>query len=436
MPLHLPWSRARSAGSPALGADSWGRASAAALLAVALGMASALWLCSHPPLQDLPQHLAAARVLFDRAHPGFHFEQFFEVDWWRSQYLGTYVLLGGLFHALRPLVDEPLLAATRGLLALLALAWPLSAELAYRRLGRRTGLGAFALVFFFNVHLILGFLNFVLGIVACMLALACLASARAAARAGRPSRAALSGWGACALTCFYLHIVPFALLGGVLLWTASIELLGPTLSRRLRAPAAPSAPTCEGYAGPYVAFVPALAAASVWLFTPAGISTREAARGAGQRGLAAYSSFEHNVAELERWLMDAFTSRWDTRWAALALAVLGLWLMVEVGCALGARWRAPRSATPAPEPAPRPCLLAPAADALDRPLLWALRAFVPASLLLYFSLPSAYDWIWPINARFPLLGALALPLWLPVPQARAEGGLRLCRAVAVSALLV
>lgn len=400
----------------------------AALLVAAALMGSAFWLSSRPPLQDLPQHLAAVRVLFDRAHPGFRFDELFEVDWWRSQYLGTYVLLGSAFRALRGLVDEPLLPATRLLLALLALAWPLSAELVYRQLGRRAGLGAFALVFFFNVHLILGFLNFALGIVACLLALACLAKARAAARTSQPARRALLGWGAAAVACFYLHVVPFALLAGTLLWTFAIEV-APALWRRARGRAARPA-----LVGPYLAFTPALAAASAWLFTPAGVSTREAARGAGARGRAVYPSFEANRAELERWLMDAFASPWDTRWARIALGVLGSWLLVELGFRAWARWRA-RVAARAAEALVSEAPSRQADPALDRTLLWALRALPPASLLLYFSLPSSYDWIWPINARFPLLGVLALPSWLPVPRGAAPLGLRLVRGAALCALL-
>jgi hypothetical protein len=441
MPFPLFRSRAHAPRSPSfapyLGADAGVLASLAvlALLAVAGLTSSAFWLSSRPPLQDLPQHLAAVRVLFDRAHAGFRFEQFFDIDWWRSQYLGTYVLLGGMFRLLGALADAPLSTSARWLLALLAIAWPLSAELAYRQLARRAGLGAFALVLFFNVHLILGFLNFVLGIVVCWLALAALARARAAARAGRSPKLALLGWGLGALASFYLHVVPFALLGGILLWTLAIEGV-PSLWRRVRG----RSPIARGVgAGPWLAFAPALLAAGAWLFTPAGVSTREAASGAGSRGRAVYPSFEANRADLERWLMDAFASPWDTRWAELAFAVLGAWLAIELVTGL---WRRHRTrvvpspvASGTPAPLAAPAAGAPGDVALDPTLLWGLRAFVPASIILYFVLPSSYDWIWPINARFPLLGALALPFWLPTPRGRAPLGLRAVRAAALCALL-
>ena len=113
--------------------------SVAGLALVTLAVCAAFCVTWRPPLQDLPQHLAAARVLLDPAHPGFDFQRFFDVDWLRSQYLGTYVLLGAFYHPLALLVDEPLLWASRALLLSLALGWSLSSELLYRRLTHRRG---------------------------------------------------------------------------------------------------------------------------------------------------------------------------------------------------------------------------------------------------------------------------------------------------------
>jgi hypothetical protein len=414
-----------------------------ALIVAGLFASSAFWQTLRPPLQDLPQHLAAARVLLDRAHPGFEFDRYFEVDWLRSQYLGTYVLLGAFFHPLRLFLAEPMLWACRCLLVFLALAWPLSTELLYRRLGRPAGLGAFALVLFFNAHLILGFLNFLLGIVACFTALGCLVGARARVREQRRHVGYLVGWGAAALACFYFHVVPFALLVLVVGASFASERVGPALASgvrrgrgerpavraplRARLAAAGRAPEAR----PYWAFMPALIASSAWLFTPAGVSARDAARGAGARGRAVFSGVEANWAELSSWLMDAFGSEWDTRWAAAALGVFALWLLIEACSAVSARRRS--VAAPAPA-APDATALASAAMPLasattepargctppddvepevDRLLLWVLRGFVPLCFALYFALPSSYDWIWPINARFPLLGLLFLPLWAP-----------------------
>jgi hypothetical protein len=410
------------------GAELWERrAIGAALLLVALLAAAAFFTTLRPPLQDLPQHLAAARVLFDPEHPGFRFDEFFEVDWLRSQYLGTYVLLGGFFHALRLFTEEPLLWANRCLLVSLALAWPLAAELVYRKLVRRAGLGAFALVFFFNAHLILGFLNFLLGIVACFAALACLAEARARGRRGEPRALVLAAWGGAAFACFYLHVVPFALLLAVASVGVLVELAWPAL-RALSSPT--PQPRLGVVAGPPLALLPAAVACLGWLFTPAGVSTREAARGAGSRGPALYQSFEVNRGELQSWLVDVFASTWDTRWAMLAFGTLGVWLLAELARRAWLRHRTCEAQPSTPSPA-----RARGDDPPDALLLWTLRALVPASLVLYFVLPSAYDWIWPINARFPLFGVLFLPLWLPVAGPPARPRFWLVRALAVALLL-
>jgi hypothetical protein len=59
-----------------------------ALLAVAC--AWPLFVVDHPPIQDLPQHLAAMRVLVDYHDPALRFAEFFEVDLLRTQYLAYY----------------------------------------------------------------------------------------------------------------------------------------------------------------------------------------------------------------------------------------------------------------------------------------------------------------------------------------------------------
>jgi hypothetical protein len=391
-----------------------------ALVVAALVTASTFFTTLRPPLQDLPQHLAAARVLLDGSHVGFQFQDFFEVDWFSSQYLGTYLLLGAFFHPLRLITDEPLLWANRCVLVSLALLWPLSTELVYRKLGKRAGLGAFALVLFFNAHLVLGFLNFLLGIVVCFIALACLAEVRDGIRRGQPRALMLAAWGAAALCCFYLHVVPFALLLAVMSLGALYEQLGPALVRALRPTPPASRPHSRADAGPYLAFVPAALALLVWLFTPAGVSTREAARGAGARGRAVYPSVEANWSELQSWLVDSFASPWDTRCALMAFGALVLWLVAEVIRIPWLRERTAPLAQGSPGAGERPAGT-PGREP-DALLLWTLRAFVPVSALLYFSLPSSYDWIWPINARFPLFGLLFLPLWLPAatPPARAR----------------
>ncbi|MDH5491670.1 MAG: hypothetical protein OEY14_06940, partial [Myxococcales bacterium] len=61
-------------------------------------------------------------------------------------------------------------------------------------------------------------------------------------------------------------------------------------------------------------------------------------------------------------------------------------------------------------------------ESLRDALLWRVGILCPLAALLYFVTPASYDWIWPINARFPLLALLFLvPLlpWTKGPRALA-----------------
>jgi hypothetical protein len=259
------------------------------------------------------------------------------------------------------------------------------------------------------------------------MALAALAEARSRIRQAEPHARVLVAWGAAALACFYLHVVPFALLLAVTGVSVLSDQVGPALSAlRRRVPR----PRRSSEAGPLIALAPAATACLVWLFTPAGASTREAALGSGAQGRAVYQSFEVNRSELSIWLLDSFASPWDTRWALVAFGALSLWLLAELARAWWVRHRSALHAAPDSSPAG-----ACGADAADAPLLWTLRAFVPLSFVLYFVLPSAYGWIWPINARFPLFGLLFLPLWLPAAGPPARSGWRMFRAASVALLL-
>jgi len=50
-----------------------------------------LWSVERPPIQDLPQHLAAIRVLADYGNPDLGFERWFEISLGSTQYLAYYL---------------------------------------------------------------------------------------------------------------------------------------------------------------------------------------------------------------------------------------------------------------------------------------------------------------------------------------------------------
>jgi hypothetical protein len=357
-------------------------------------------------MQDLPQHLAAGRVLLD-GDPALSFGDYFTLEWARSQYLGIYVLMGAFFFPLRWLSEEPLLWANRCAIAVLLLSWVLGAEWLGKRLLRRKGLGGFALALFFNVHLILGFLNFLLGVAFAFLGLALFAELRSPqpqfnARNWRP-------WtlGVIALACFYFHIVPFGVLLGIVVASAIGD--GSLLVWRRRPSAVHQSP--RAHWSTYLALAPGGLALLFWLATPAGVSTREAASGGGTRGNAQYLSFDANHAALPSWTLDSFRSEWDTQWLVVALGALTLYAAFEATM-VGIRRRSAPVNTDAP---------------IDVVLLWLMRLTAPACFIGYYVLPASYDWIWPINARFPLLALLFLPYWLPVATVTVTSGPALAR---------
>lgn len=354
-----------------------------------------------PPMQDLPQHLAAGRVLLQGNDPTLAFDDYFTSEWLRSQYLGIYVLMGAFFYPLRWFVDEPLLWSNRMAIMVLGATWVGGAEWLGQRLLRRVGFGAFALALFFNVHLILGFLNFLLGLACLVLGLALFSSLRSPApNAGsRDWRLWLLMF--TALACFYFHVVPFAMLVMLIAGSAAVDF-GLRAWRIRRASASVGV---HAHWSTYAALGPALLATLSWLTTPAGLSTREAASGGGTRGKAQFLSFEANHNALPSWTLDSFRSEGDTEWLGVVLLGLGVFATIEWGLR-AARLRLTKTAadTVAPNGDEHTC---------DAGLLWLTRLAAPACFLAYYVLPAGYDWIWPINARFPVLGLMFLPYWLP-----------------------
>jgi hypothetical protein len=333
-----------------------------ALLAVLAAVP--LWLVPHPPLQDLPQHLAAVRVIHDLGDPNLAFAQYFEVDLWRTQYLAYYLLV----HVLAwPFGVE---VANHLVLTAAIVGTPYALRALLRVLGRDERHALFALPLTWNAHLILGFLNFVAAIPLMLAGLALACRYRLA-----PTRGRGLGLAALLLLTFYTHVVPFAFLG----LGAALSMLATPLRDTARR------------AWP---LVPAAVAALLWMWaSPAGQSTVAAARDqVPQSGRGTeYAPWIQSLREAPQWLTDVLAGPEGLRllvaWSLLAL----------VGFALGAG-----DAT-----APREH--ARARHALTR----RLGLLVPLAALAYFVAPVSHDWIWPINARFPLLALLLLPVLLP-----------------------
>ncbi len=321
-----------------------------------------VWRVPYPPIQDLPQHLAAIRILVDHGDPALRFADYFELDLGRTQYLA--------FYLVAVLLSQVVSVATAT--KLLITASLVGAPYALRRLlvalGRDPRLALFALPLAWNAHLVLGFLNFVAAIPLALLGLALAVELRQAAN--RRKAVAL---GALTLVCFYTHVVPFGFLG----LGAALVLMG------------------EGWRATverWLPLVPGGVAMLAWTqLSPAGQATVNASSlGEAAAGpTPVFSPWGRAFGELPGWLTDVLHTERDEQ-LLFVTGLLGMGFLVA--------GRLPETS---------PGQLA----SRDR-----LALLAPLAALAYFVAPTSYDWIWPINARFPLLALLFLVPFLPAPR--------------------
>ena len=321
----------------------------------------------YAPIEDLPQHLAAIRVLHSWDDPSFGFQQFFELALRQTQYLGYYLLADGLAY----LVDLEL--ANRILIVASVAAIPYALAYLLGALERDRVLALFALPLTYNAHLILGFINFLMAIPAALVGIGlCAQQCRA------HSRARAVALGLVSTFCFFCHVVPFAFLVlGALLLCAQ---------RSLRRTAWLLAP-----------LVPALLVGVAWMLqSPAGRATLSAAGGGDAEQRAVYQTAEVSLRDLPNWLTAVFHGPESLRLLQSLGALFLVTLLVGSARALYLQnWRRARWLAPGAWP--------------------RLLPLFPLALTLYFVLPSGYAWIWPIAQRFPLLALLLLVPVLPKP---------------------
>jgi hypothetical protein len=336
-----------------------------AFAALAAFAAVPLWIVPYPPLQDLPQHLAAVRVIHDYGDATLAFAPHFEVELGRTQYLAYYLVV----H----LLAWPFGVETANLLVLTAaiVGTPYALRALLLAVGRDDRHALFVLPLTWNAHLILGFLNFVAAIPLMLAGLAVACRQRET-----PSLWRGVGLTGLLLLTFYTHVVPFALLG----LGAALVLVGAPLRDAARR------------AWP---LAPAAVAALLWAWTsPAGQSTVAAAQGdgaAGGRPGTVYAPWLRSLQEAPQWLTDVLHGPDGVK------LLVGWTLLVVVALVVG------MGTTPAGVPAGR----------VREGMARRLGLLVPLAALAYFVAPVSHDWIWPINARFPLLALVLLPLLLP-----------------------
>lgn len=354
------------------------------LALLALACAVPLFVVEHPPIQDLPQHLAAMRVLVDYGAPGLRFQEFFEVDLLRTQYLAYY----GVVRVLGTVL--PVELANRLVLASAIVGTPYAMRALLRALGRDERLCVLTLPLTWNAHLILGFLNFISAIPLALFGLALAARLRQEFTLRRAV-----GLAVVSTLTFYTHVVPFAFLG----LGAALMLVGDGPRETLRR---------------WLALVPAGLAALLWTrVSPAGQATLSATAMGGNGAEAGpqphFAAPGDALREAPMWLTDVLHGDADIQVLIAYMVLLLLFLAAGAG-------RDQEDTTPEGRRRGR--------------MLRVVGLLSPLAVLAYFVAPTSYDWIWPINARFPLLALIfAIPL---LPRARGVGGGLL---LAVAALL-
>jgi hypothetical protein len=278
---------------PAIRPPPWLETSLYAL--VALLASAPAWIVAHPPIQDLPYHLATIRVIHSLNDPAYGLGDFV-LSLRNTQYVGYYVLADLLAH----------LFGVKGANTLLVAAYFMGTVLGLRALLRALAgdarLCLFSLPLLVNRLFLIGLLPFLLGIPVLFFGLAI-----GVRFLQRPSLARGLAVGALTLALFFLHVVPFGLfvIGFLAMILARPRRSWPALAW----PLGPAAVTCLW-----------------WLGTAAGSKKFHTTN-------ADNIPFAEKLTNLPYWLADNFVARGEG-WILVALG-----LLVLLGVALAHRER-------------------------------------------------------------------------------------------------
>jgi hypothetical protein len=317
-------------------------------IAVAFIATAPVWIVKHPPLEDLPLHLATIRTLKSIHDPAFGMDKDLVLTLGRTQYVFYYVV-GAAIATITGVVgaNVVLLAGYLGgtVLALRDL---------LRALGRDERLCFLVIPLLMNQMFLYGLFPFLLGIPVMLWALA--TSVRHFEKPTVRSGALLA---ALALVLFYSHIFPFGIFG--IGFAAMFPWAKPSRWIRCAAP-----------------LVPAVTVLAWWtFFTAAGRLVSGATE-----GFESHRSLEAAIADLPNWFINVFRDG-SSDIVVVALAVI---VVAAFGLSLG-------------DP-----------DG-SKPVGRAYALLPLACMVLYFRLPGGHGYIWLIAQRFPILFAItAIPL--------------------------
>jgi len=288
-------------------------------VALAILATAPAWIVEHPPLQDLPFHVATLRLIHDHGNPAYGFADVYRLNLLHTEYLLYYVIGDALSFVLG------VKAASVAMMCLYLGATPLAMLALLRALGRDERLTLFVMPLVVNVMFCFGLLPFVFGFPMMLAGLA--AAVRHFERPTRRSAITLGGLG---VLTFYAHVLPFALFG-----VGCIALFPWKRPDRWLKSAAPLAVS--------LAFV------AWWVLgSKAGGGALEALK-----HQKPFATLDGAIAQFPRWTTNVFSDQSDEFWMValglLALAALGLsmgdrdaadpvargWFLLPVACVAG-----------------------------------------------------------------------------------------------------
>lgn len=259
------------------------------------------WIVQHPPLQDLPFHIATLRLVHDIHNPAFGFADVYQLSLLQTEYL-LYYVLGDVFA-----VFLGVKAANVAMMCLYLGGMPLAMRALLRALGRDERLSLLTVPLSVNVMFCFGLLPFVFGFPVMLLALAA-----AVRHFEKPTRRRGIVLGVMTLLTFFAHVLPFALFG-----IGCLALFPWTRPRRWLAAAAP----------------PALGLALVawWVL---------GSKGGGRafenlKNTHPFAPYDGAISQFLRWTTNVFRDQSDETW----IVALGLLVLAALGLSLGDRDR-------------------------------------------------------------------------------------------------
>ena len=269
---------------------------------VAIFATAPAWIVRHPPLQDLPFHLATIRVIHDFNDPNLHFSDFYNLEIFKTAYVGYYLVASFFAYFLGSYKANILM------MCLYLGGTPLAIRELLIALKKDERLCLFAIPLGVNVMFTYGLLPFVIGFPVMFLGMA-----YAARDIEKPTRRTGIILGVLGVVCFFAHVLPFFLFGVV------YALFFPWETPRKWVRAALPA-------------IPSVILAAWWFFGSAAGKAAETKHGQGG-GLFASPPLDVSFSQILQWSTNVFSDQSDEKW----LLVLVIVAIVALGFSQGER---------------------------------------------------------------------------------------------------